>query len=170
MAVTNSGSPGRGRDSSVAAFSQNDRGTKSLLTSLYKGRQQAGAGQFYLGGSFPKLVGPNTGWFNAIDVGTGTFKWRHRYEQPNNGSALVTSSGLVFTGDLDGNFNAFDTKTGKMLWQYNTGSPIAAAPSEYTIGGTEYLAVASGPAGFVKDPATTDQNAGPMVTVFAAKD
>ena len=103
-------------------------------------------------------------------MGTGTFKWRHRYEQPNNGSALVTSSGLVFTGDLDGNFNAFDTKTGKMLWQYNTGSPIAAAPSEYTIGGTEYLAVASGPAGFVKDPAKTDQNAGPMVTVFAAKD
>ena len=128
------------------------------------------AGQFYLGGSFPKLVGPNTGWFNAIDVGTGTFKWRHRYEQPNNGSAMVTSSGLVFTGDLKGNFNAFDTNTGKMLWQYNTGSPIAAAPSEYTIGGTEYLAVASGPAGFVKDPNTTDQNAGPMVTVFSTKD
>lgn len=128
------------------------------------------AGQFYLGGSFPKLVGPNTGWFNAIDVGTGTFKWRHRYEQPNNGSALVTSSGLVFTGDLKGNFNAFDTNTGKMLWQYDTGSPITSPPSEYKIGGTEYLAVASGPAGFVKDPATTDENAGPMVTVFAAKD
>ncbi|MGH7051088.1 MAG: pyrroloquinoline quinone-dependent dehydrogenase, partial [Acetobacteraceae bacterium] len=27
------------------------------------------AGQFYLGGGFPKLVGPNTGWMNAIDAG-----------------------------------------------------------------------------------------------------
>lgn len=128
------------------------------------------AGQFYLGGSFPKLVGPNTGWFNAIDVDTGTFNWRHRYEHPNNGSALVTSGGLVFTGDLNGNFDAYDTKTGKMLWQYDTGSPITAPPSAYKIGGTQYIAVASGPAGFVKDPDMSDQNAGPMVSVFAVED
>ena len=35
------------------------------------------AGQFYLGGSFPSLVGPNTGWFSSIDVATGIFNWRH---------------------------------------------------------------------------------------------
>ena len=29
-------------------------------------------GQFYLGGSEPKLTGPNSGWFNAINVSHGS--------------------------------------------------------------------------------------------------
>ncbi|MBI1397974.1 MAG: PQQ-binding-like beta-propeller repeat protein [Betaproteobacteria bacterium] len=127
------------------------------------------AGQFYLGGAFPKLVGPNTGWFNAIDVNSGVFKWRHHFDTPANGSALVTSTGLVFTGELSGNLDAFDTRNGKLLWQYDTGSPIAAPAAAYKLGGTEYIAVASGPAGFVKSPKMSDQDAGPMISVVAAQ-
>ena len=45
---------------------------KKLPTATYIG------GQFYLGGTFPKLEGPNTGWMNAVDVSTGKFAWRKK--------------------------------------------------------------------------------------------
>jgi alcohol dehydrogenase (cytochrome c) len=125
------------------------------------------AGQFYLGGAFPSVVGPDTGWFNAIDMETGTFKWRHRFELPANGSALVTGGGVVFTGELSGKFDAFDTKDGKLLWQYDTGSPIAAPAAAYTIGGKQYIAVESGGAGNLRVPELSDKDAGAMVSAFA---
>jgi len=127
------------------------------------------AGQFYLGGQFPSLLGPNTGWFNAVDVSSGVFKWRHAFDLPANGSALVTSGGLVFTGEMSGKFDAFDTKTGQLLWQYDTGSPIAAPPAVYNVDGVEYVAVASGPPGFLQAPEMSDQNAGAMVSAFAVQ-
>jgi alcohol dehydrogenase (cytochrome c) len=105
------------------------------------------AGQFYLGGAFPKFVGPNTGQLNAIDVGTGVFAWRDHDALPMAGGALATSTGLVFTGKLDGQFEAVDAKTGKSLWSYQTGAPIIAAPVAFEQDGQEMIAVASGPAG-----------------------
>jgi len=127
------------------------------------------AGQFYLGGAFPSRVGPDSGWFNAIDMDTGVFKWRHQFALPANGSALVTGGGVVFTGELNGKFDAFDTKDGKLLWQYDTGSPIAAPAAAYNIGGTEYIAVASGGAGNLRVPELSDKDAGAMVSVFALR-
>ncbi|MEX6507010.1 pyrroloquinoline quinone-dependent dehydrogenase [Jiella sp. M17.18] len=123
------------------------------------------AGQFYLGGSFPSLVGPNSGWFNAIDVGNGIAAWRHHLDLPANGGALVmdyngsakgSGSGsakgasLVFTGLLDGHFNAYDTKTGKVLWSYDTGASIIAPPATFTMNDHRYLLVSSGDPGFLK--------------------
>ncbi len=105
------------------------------------------AGQFYLGGAFPKFVGPNTGQLNAIDIDTGVFAWRDHTALPMAGGALATSTGLVFTGKLDGDFVAVDAKTGKTLWSYQTGAPIIAAPVAFEQDGQEMLAVASGPAG-----------------------
>ncbi len=105
------------------------------------------AGQFYLGGSFPKLSGPNTGWMNAVDVSTGKFAWRKHEALPAVGGALVTSTGLVFSGMTTGDFVAFDAKTGDVLWSDATGSPILAPPAAYTLGGKAYIAVASGQAG-----------------------
>ncbi len=105
------------------------------------------AGQFYLGGAFPKLVGPNTGQMNAIDVSTGIFNWRHHFDLPNYGGALVTASGLVFSGNLGGNENAFDAKTGNILWSYDTDGYIQAPSEAYEENGKEYVVVSSGPAG-----------------------
>lgn len=105
------------------------------------------AGQFYLGGAFPKFVGPNTGQLNAVDVNTGVFAWRDHDPLPMAGGALATSTGLVFTGKLDGQFEAVDAKTGKTLWSYQTGAPIIAAPVAFEQDGQEMIAVASGPAG-----------------------
>jgi alcohol dehydrogenase (cytochrome c) len=110
------------------------------------------AGQFYAGGAFPKLVGPNTGQMNAIDVSTGVFNWRHHFDLPNYGGALVTASGLVFSGNLGGNENAFDAKTGKILWSYDTGGYIQAPSEAYEANGKEFVVVASGPAGNAEIP------------------
>jgi alcohol dehydrogenase (cytochrome c) len=127
------------------------------------------AGTFYLGGAFPKLVGPDTGWFNAIDVSTGAFKWRHHFNLPANGGALVTSTGLVFTGEIGGDFDAFNTQTGKMLWHYDTGSTINAPAAAFVDNGVEYVVVASGQPGNMKVPELTKTNDGSMLSAFALK-
>jgi alcohol dehydrogenase (cytochrome c) len=113
------------------------------------------AGQFYLGGGFPSLTGPNSGWFSAVNVATGVFNWRHHLGLPANGGALVMDSpsgSVVFTGMLDGNFNAYDPKDGKLLWHHDTGASIVAPPATFTMGGTRYVLVAAGDPGFLKVP------------------
>ena len=110
------------------------------------------AGEFYIGGAFPKLVGPDTGQMNAIDVSNGIFNWRHHFNLPNYGGALVTASGLVFSGNLGGSENAFDAKTGNILWSYDTGGYIQAPTEAYEVNGKEYIVVASGEAGNAKIP------------------
>lgn len=124
------------------------------------------AGQFYLGGAFPKFVGENTGQLNAINVGTGVFSWQKAEKLPMAGGALSTASGLVFTGMENGDFAAFAAKGGKELWKYNTGSPIIAPPIAFTQGGSEYVAVASGPAGNQQLPNMPKTNKGTMLTMF----
>ncbi len=127
------------------------------------------AGQFYLGGGFPKLVGPNTGQMNAIDVSTGIFNWRHHFDLPNYGGALVTASGLVFSGNLGGEENAFDTKTGNLLWSYDTGAYIQAPSEAYEVGGKEYIVVSSGPAGNAEIPELPNSGQPAIVSAFTLK-
>jgi alcohol dehydrogenase (cytochrome c) len=125
------------------------------------------AGQFFLGGTFPKLYGPNTGYMNAIDVSTGKFTWRKHLALPAVGGAVVTSTGLVFTGELNGKFDAYSAKTGTLLWSFQTGSPILAPPAAYMLNGKEYIAVASGQAGNQQVPEIPKtSSAGSFMTVF----
>jgi len=127
------------------------------------------AGQFYLGGGFPKLVGPSTGQMNAIDVSTGVFNWRHHFNLPNYGGALVTASGLVFSGNLGGNENAFDTKTGNILWSYDTGGFIQAPSESYEANGKQYIVVASGAAGNAAIPELPSGTPQSTISAFAVK-
>jgi alcohol dehydrogenase (cytochrome c) len=124
------------------------------------------AGQFYVGGAFPKLVGPDSGQMNAIDVSTGVFNWRHHFDLPNYGGALVTASGLVISGNLGGNENAFDAKTGRILWSYDTGGYIQAPTEAYEANGKEFVVIASGPAGNAEIPELPNPS-GPQAIVSA---
>ncbi|HZO95707.1 MAG TPA: PQQ-binding-like beta-propeller repeat protein [Candidatus Baltobacteraceae bacterium] len=105
------------------------------------------AGQFYLGGSFPTLVGPSTGYMQALDIGTGKFLWRKHLAFPQIGGALSMSSGVVFSGGVNGDFAAYDAKTGNVLWHWASGMAIQAPAMTYEAGGKQYVAVAVGPAG-----------------------
>jgi alcohol dehydrogenase (cytochrome c) len=127
------------------------------------------AGQFYIGGVFPNLVGPNTGQMNAIDVSTGVFNWRHHFNLPNYGGALVTASGLVFSGNLGGTENAFDTKTGNILWSYDTGAYIQAPTEAYEANGQEYIVVASGQSGNAKIPELPATGQPAIISTFTLK-
>lgn len=135
------------------------------------------AGQFYLGGPFPTLAGPNSGWFSSIDVATGLFNWRHHLDLPANGGALVMNytesrrpqekESIVFTGMLDGHFDAYDASSGKLLWQHDTGASITAPPATFVNGGDRYVLVASGAPGFLKVP-ELKVSGPPVLTAFVS--
>ncbi|SMF77218.1 alcohol dehydrogenase (cytochrome c) [Tistlia consotensis] len=136
------------------------------------------AGQFYLGGGFPSLVGPNSGWFNAVDVSTGVFSWRHHLGLPANGGALVmdykaekasaASGSLVFTGLLDGTFAAYDPASGKELWHSDMGGSIVAPPATFTMDGRRYVTVEAGDPGFLKVPELGEPAKTSTLTAFVS--
>jgi alcohol dehydrogenase (cytochrome c) len=132
------------------------------------GRATYVAGQVYFGGTFPALSGPNTGWFNAVDIGTGQFAWRKKLTLPAVGGALSLGTGVVFSGELDGTFDAFDAKSGNVLWKYATGSPILAPPASYTVGDKEFVVVASGQPGNQTVPEIPKTSpAGSLISAFS---
>jgi alcohol dehydrogenase (cytochrome c) len=134
------------------------------------------AGQFYLGGTEPTLVGPNSGWFNALDVSTGIFSWRDYLDLPANGGALVMNhtpsersepkASIVFTGLLDGRFGAYDGKSGKLLWQYDTGAVIWAPPATFAENGKRFVLVGSGGPGAMNVPELKKIIGPNVLTVF----
>jgi alcohol dehydrogenase (cytochrome c) len=86
-----------------------------------------------------------TGTFTAIDVNTGTIRWQKKEPTGMVGGATTTAGGLIFVGvSGKGVFQALDAKTGAVLWQHSLGGRIDDAASVYSIGGKEYVLIASG--------------------------
>lgn len=103
-------------------------------------------------------VAPPWGTLNAIDLNSGDYRWRVTLgEYPelaakgmvtgseNYGGPIVTASGLLFIGATiyDRKFRAFDTANGALLWE--TLQPYAgtATPVTYTVGGKQYVVIAT---------------------------
>ena len=86
-----------------------------------------------------------TGTFTAVDVDTGKISWQKKEPVAMIGGAIVTAGGLVFVGvSGKGLFQALDAKTGQVLWQHGLGARIDDAASVYSVGGKEYVLIASG--------------------------
>jgi alcohol dehydrogenase (cytochrome c) len=84
------------------------------------------------------------GVVQAISAETGQTVWKH--DQRAGALALVaTGGGLIFGGDAVGFFRAYDDKTGKVLWEVNLGSAVSGYPITYSVDGTQYVAVSTGP-------------------------
>jgi len=102
----------------------------------------------YLGEGFeikPEPGSEGYGELQAIDVNTGKKVWSHWTKMPWNGGVATTSSGLAFSGSLDGHLYAFDTATGKILWTSpQLASGVIAQPSVFEVDGKEYVAVVAG--------------------------
>ena len=124
-------------------------------------------GKNYLGGDFAfDSPTSGSGWLTAVDAMTGAVKWKYHSSRPMVGAVTSTAGGVVMAGELTGDFLVFDAVTGKELYRFNTGGSIGAGIATYSLGGTQYIAVASG------SPSTfwTDQNPGaPTIFVFALK-
>jgi alcohol dehydrogenase (cytochrome c) len=82
----------------------------------------------------------------AFDLDKNTFTWRYPQEGDSHswGGVMTTASGLVFFADDAECFEAVDAKTGKSLWHFNTGQILHASPMSYSVGGKQYVAIASG--------------------------
>jgi glucose dehydrogenase len=90
-----------------------------------------------------------TGTFTAIDVNTGKIRWQKKEPVAMVGGATTTAGGLVFVGiSGKGVFQALDAKTGRVLWQHVFGGRIDDAASVYSVGGKEYVLIASGGTSF----------------------
>ncbi len=107
-------------------------------------------------------VKPPWGHLTAIDLSTGTFKWRVPFgEYPalrakgipptgtqSFGGTIVTSGGLVFIGGtLDEKFHAYDKATGNLLWEHQLNFGGYATPSTYMVNGRQYVVIAAGGGG-----------------------
>jgi alcohol dehydrogenase (cytochrome c) len=82
----------------------------------------------------------------AFDPQTKTFAWRYPQagETHGWGGVMSTVTGVVFFADNQGFFESADASTGKSLWHFNTGQSLHASPMTYAVGGTQYVAIASG--------------------------
>ena len=81
----------------------------------------------------------------ALSVPDGKVVWR--YPQIGRGDSwggtLSSAGGLVFFGNDTGYLEAVDARTGHSLWHFNTGQIMRASPMTYSLGGTQYVAIAA---------------------------
>jgi len=104
-------------------------------------------------------IKPPWGTLNAVDLNTGTIKWKvplGEYKEltargipptgtENYGGPVVTAGGLIFIGaTMDRKFRAFDKDTGEMLWQADLPFDGNATPSTYMADGKQYVVISAG--------------------------
>lgn len=104
-------------------------------------------------------IKPPWGTLNAIDLNTGTLKWKIPLgEYPeltargipptgteNYGGPVVTAGGLVFiAATRDSKFRAFNKRTGALLWEVTLPAAGFATPATYMLNGKQYVVIACG--------------------------
>jgi alcohol dehydrogenase (cytochrome c) len=99
---------------------------------------------YYGGAVTPDPREQARGWLQAIDVTTGTMRWRQQWPTPLVAGITATSGGMLFTGDLNNDFLAIDARNGKTLYRFNTGGTIGGGVISYAIDGKQYVATTSG--------------------------
>ncbi len=74
-------------------------------------------------------------------------RWRVPHTDAVGGGTLTTAGNLVFQGTDTGKLVVYLADTGAKLWELDVGIGIMAAPSTYSIDGTQYVAVLAGMGG-----------------------
>jgi len=109
--------------------------------SIYHKAQDGGYGRYN------NPADPPMKYLRAIEMETGKIVWEIPLIGPietNYSGVLATAGGLVFLGETSGGFAAVDAQTGKFLWHFEANYAWHASPMTYTVGGRQYVAVASG--------------------------
>jgi alcohol dehydrogenase (cytochrome c) len=79
-----------------------------------------------------------------LDPVSGEVKKRKDLPYGDLSGVLTTGGGIVVTALLDGTIVAYDDKTLDELWKINVGTGFDAPPMTYSVGGKQYIAIASG--------------------------
>ena len=85
-----------------------------------------------------------TGSLTMLDPVSGEVKKRKDLPYGDLSGVLTTAGGIVVTALLDGTIVAYDDKTLDELWKINVGTGFDAPPMTYSVGGKQYIAIASG--------------------------
>ena len=114
----------------------------------------------------PPIGAKYAGTLTSVDSRTNKIVWQKKmpYSIGQGSGATVTAGGLLFHGEPDGNFQAYDARTGELLWQWQTGAGADAPAVTYDIGGTQYVAIASGGVAIQTSSANGD-----MIWAFSLK-
>jgi quinoprotein glucose dehydrogenase len=103
---------------------------------------------------------PPWGELAAVDLAEGAVRWRVtlgvldklmpvpvplKWGTPTAGGPIATGGGVVFIGaTMDERFRAFDVDTGEQLWETSTPTSNMATPMTYSVGGRQFVVIASG--------------------------
>jgi PQQ-dependent dehydrogenase (methanol/ethanol family) len=97
--------------------------------------------------SYPDQTGQR--FLRALNIETGEIVWEIPQAGPARAKSwtgvLATAGGLIFYGQPNGGFAALDERHGKTLWQFPTNVRMKASPMTFTVGGSQYIAIAAGP-------------------------
>ena len=102
-------------------------------------------GDPYSSGYFVELPDTNTfGTVSAIDPATGKIRWQVKaHRQLMYGGAVVTDSGLLFYGDIQGFLYALDAGTGEILWRDRAAKGYVGPPIVFRLDGQDRVAITS---------------------------
>jgi outer membrane protein assembly factor BamB len=75
----------------------------------------------------------------------GTLRWTNPLDGSQiYGSPVISESGIVYIGTINGNFYAINSQTGQTVWSVNLETPIGGISSSALIGDNEIVYIASG--------------------------
>ncbi|WP_236657298.1 PQQ-binding-like beta-propeller repeat protein [Acidisarcina polymorpha] len=120
--------------------------------------QFTGYKKFYDPDGYPAVV-PPWGTLNAIDLNTGSYRWKvplGNYPElaaagmkatgsENYGGPVITGGGLLFIAATiyDRKIRAFNSDTGELLWEGSLPFAGTATPATYMIDGNQYIVIAT---------------------------
>ena len=120
-------------------------------------------------GLYPTLINPPYTTLTAFNLNTGEIRWQIGLgddlrlvgqgikgtgaAELVKGSAIPTSSGLLFVNAADRKVHIYDSETGKQLHELPLGAPTSGSPSMYEMQGRQYLLVTAAAGGGFGGPA-----------------
>jgi alcohol dehydrogenase (cytochrome c) len=103
------------------------------------------AGVHFYGGKIDQdPIDQARGVLGALDVASGTLRWKLEVPAPMLANVTATSGGVVFAGDLKGNLYAVDSDKGQVLLRYPLTASAGGGVFTYSLENKQYLAALSG--------------------------